>query len=117
MTTFWAFRGLKGVPRIRKLPVSCASRMIKRKKEKPSEETEVSWKPEVIEVDVLPVSKELKSAGPTSSERCTKQILLSAPSARAKCTSSAFLTRPKSLFTPNAIHLLFNCVLGKIYSP
>lgn len=33
----------------------------KRKKEKPKEETEVSWKPEVIEIEAPPVSKELKS--------------------------------------------------------
>ena len=32
----------------------------KRKKEKPREETEVSWKPEVIEIEAPPVSKELK---------------------------------------------------------
>jgi hypothetical protein len=32
----------------------------KRKKEKPKDETEISWKPEIIEIDAPPVSKELK---------------------------------------------------------
>ena len=32
----------------------------KRKKEKPQDETEISWKPEVIEIEAPPVSKELK---------------------------------------------------------
>jgi hypothetical protein len=32
----------------------------KRKKEEPKEETEISWKPEVIEIEAPPVSKELK---------------------------------------------------------
>lgn len=32
----------------------------KRKKEEPKEETEISWKPEVIEIEAPPVSKDLK---------------------------------------------------------
>ena len=32
----------------------------KRKKEKPKDETEISWKPEIIEIDGPPVSKGLK---------------------------------------------------------
>ncbi len=32
----------------------------KRKKHKPEEETEINWKPEIIEIDPAPVSKELK---------------------------------------------------------
>ncbi|OGQ74133.1 MAG: hypothetical protein A3G40_02080 [Deltaproteobacteria bacterium RIFCSPLOWO2_12_FULL_57_22] len=32
----------------------------KRQKEKPQEETEISWKPEVIEIEAPPVLKELK---------------------------------------------------------
>ena len=45
----------------------------KRKKEKPKEEGEVTWKPEVIEQTPPPISKELKRAGHTSSERSMKQ--------------------------------------------
>jgi hypothetical protein len=32
----------------------------KRKKEEPKEETKISWKPEVIEIEAPPVSKDLK---------------------------------------------------------
>jgi hypothetical protein len=31
-----------------------------RKKEKPKDQIEISWKPEIIEIDALPASKELK---------------------------------------------------------
>jgi len=49
--------------------------------------------------------------GLTSSERCTNQILFSAPSVAGRCGLSALLASPKSLFTPDAVNLLINCVL------
>ena len=56
---------------------------------------------EVIEIDTPPVSKELKSAGPTSSERSMRPILLLVPSVRERCGSSVSSTSLMTHPTPS----------------
>ena len=67
-------------------------RIRKRRKLKLQGEEAVTWKPEVIEVAPPPVSSELKSAGPTLSEKSMRPIPLPVPNARERCGSSASST-------------------------
>jgi hypothetical protein len=67
----------------------------KRKKEKPGGEAEVNWKPEIIEIDPPPVSKELKKRWSYFIRKVYETDPLTAPSVRARWGSSASSTSPR----------------------
>jgi len=66
----------------------------KRKKEKPKEETEISWKPEVIEIEAPPVSKELKKRWSYFIRKVYETDPLTCPKCQGEMRIIAFIDWP-----------------------
>ena len=67
----------------------------KRKKEKPEEEREVSWKPEVIEVAAPPVSKELKKRWSYFIRKVYEADPLTCPKCQGEMRIISFIDQPE----------------------
>ncbi|MBI2986857.1 MAG: hypothetical protein HYY45_08820 [Deltaproteobacteria bacterium] len=63
-------------------------------KEKPGEETEVSWKPEFIEIAPPPVSKELKKRWPHFIRKVYETDPLTCPKCQGEMRIIAFIDQP-----------------------
>jgi hypothetical protein len=66
----------------------------KRKKEKLKEETEISWKPEVIEIEAPPVSKELKKRWSYFIRKVYETDPLTWPKCQGEMRIIAFIDQP-----------------------
>ena len=66
----------------------------KRKKEKPEEKTEVSWKPEVIEIEAPPVSKELKKRWSHFIRKVYEADPLTCPKCQGEMRIISFIDQP-----------------------
>ena len=67
----------------------------KRKKEKPAEQVEVSWKPEVIEVAAQPISKELKKRWSYFIRKVYEADPLTCPKCQGKMRIISFIDQPE----------------------
>src|SRR3990172_2060755 len=62
--------------------------------EKPEEKTEITWKPEVIEIDVPPVSKELKKRWSYFIRKVYETDPLTCPKCEGEIRIIAFIDQP-----------------------
>ena len=69
--------------------------MIKRKKQKPVAESEVSWKPEVIEVAPPPISKELKKHWSYFIRKVYETDPLTCPKCQGEMRIISFIDQPE----------------------
>ena len=65
--------------------------------EKPEEKTEITWKPEVIEIDVPPVSKELKKRWSYFIRKVYETDPLTCPKCEGEIRIIAFIDQPEVL--------------------